>query len=144
MNGWLLDTDVLSELRRPRPEQKVVAFIAAQPLEALYVSTVTFAELRFGIERLPDGPRRAELTDWLTLQLRPMFRGRVLPVDEDVMVRWRLLVDDGRRNGHTFSQPDLLIAATSLVFGLPLVPRNTADFAAARVPILDPWNDPLP
>lgn len=84
MKSWLLDTNVLSELRRPRPEQRVVAFAAAQPIEALYVSIATFAELRFGIERLGDGPRRAELIDWLTRQLRPMFTGRTLPVDEEV------------------------------------------------------------
>ncbi|MCJ2135525.1 type II toxin-antitoxin system VapC family toxin [Methylobacterium sp. J-026] len=144
MTRWLLDTNILSELRRPRPEQRVVAFITAQPLEALYVSVVTFAELRFGIERLADGPRRTELTDWLNRQLRPMFGPRVLPIDEDVMVRWRFLVDEGRRSGHTFSQPDLLIAATALVSGLTLVTRNTADFVAARAPLLDPWSDPLP
>ena len=144
MTLWLLDTNVLSELRRPRPEQRVVAFIASQPLEALYVSIVTFAELRFGIERLPAGPQRADLTDWLNQRVRPMFTGRVHPINEDVTVRWRILVNEGRRNGYTFSQPDLLIAASALVSGLTLVTRNTTDFAAARVPILNPWSDPLP
>lgn len=144
MTLWLLDTNILSELRRPRPEQRVVSFIASQPLGALYVSIVTFAELRFGIERLPEGPQRADLADWLDQRVRPMFSGRVQPVNEDVMVRWRFLVDEGRRNGHTFSQPDLLIAASALVSGLTLVTRNTADFAAARVPMFNPWSDPLP
>ena len=80
MNGWLLDTNVLSELRRPRPNKKVVAFIAAQPLDALFVSSVVFAEIRFGIELIADLHKRAALNDWLNLQLRPMFEGRVLPV----------------------------------------------------------------
>lgn len=77
MTDWLLDTNILSELRRPKPEPNVVAFIAAQPLERLFVSTVTFAEIRFGIELLGDPHRRAELTDWLTHKLRPMFEQRV-------------------------------------------------------------------
>ena len=65
MTGWLLDTNILSELRRPKPERKVLAFIAAHPLEQLYVSAVTFAEIRFGIELVADASRRAELNDWL-------------------------------------------------------------------------------
>ena len=73
MTDWLLDTNILSELRRPKPEPKVLAFIAAKPLERLFVSSVTFAEIRFGIELLDTPDRRAELTDWLTHKLRPMF-----------------------------------------------------------------------
>jgi len=65
VTGWLLDTNVLSELRRPKPEPKVVGFIASKPLDLLFVSTVTFAEIRFGIERIADATRRAELNDWL-------------------------------------------------------------------------------
>ena len=64
MTGWLLDTNVLSELRRPKPERKVLAFVAAQPLDLLYVSAVTLAEIRFGIELVADAGRRAELNDW--------------------------------------------------------------------------------
>lgn len=138
MSEWLLDTNVLSELRRPKPEPKVLAFIAAQPLERLYISTVTLAEIRFGIELVSDATRRAELNDWLTHKVRPMFEHRVLPVSEDVMFKWRLLVDDGRKIGHTFSQPDLIIAATALQHGLTLVSRNTSDFENARVPIFNP------
>lgn len=139
MTGWLLDTNVLSELRRPRPEPKVVAFVAAQPLESLHVSTVTLAEIRFGIELVADANRRAELTDWLTQKVRPMFAQRVLPVTEDIMFRWRLLVEEGRNVGHTFSQPDLIIAATALEHGLTLVSRDTRGYERARVPLFDPW-----
>lgn len=73
MTDWLLDTNILSELRRPSPERKVLAFVAVQPLGCLFVSAVTFAEIRFGIELLGEAYRRAELTDWLTHKLRPMF-----------------------------------------------------------------------
>jgi predicted nucleic acid-binding protein len=142
VSGWLLDTNVLSELRRPKPNQKVVDFVAAQPLDLLFVSIVTFAEIRFGIETIADPVRRAELNDWLAHKVRPMFEERVLPVSEDVMFKWRLLVEDGRKAGHTYSQPDLIIAATARHYGLTVVTRDTADFARARVPVLNPWNEP--
>ena len=140
MTGWLLDTNVLSELRRPRPAQQVVAFVAAQPLESLHISAVALAEIRFGIELVTDAGRRAELNDWLTHKVRPMFAQRVLPVSEDVMFKWRLLVEEGRKSGHTFSQPDLIIAATALEHGLTVVSRDTADYEKARVPVFNPWN----
>jgi toxin FitB len=142
VSGWLLDTNVLSELRRPKPNQKVTAFVAAQPLDLLFVSIVTFAEIRFGIEAIVDPIRRAELNDWLAHKVRPMFEERVLPVSEDIMFKWRLLVEDGRKAGHTYSQPDLIIAATALHYGLTVVTRDTADFERARVPVLNPWNEP--
>ena len=151
MTGWLLDTNVLSELRRLRPDPKVVAFIAGQPLDLLFVSIVTFAEIRFGIELVADASRRAELSDWLTHKVRPMFEERALPVSEDVIFKWRVLVEDGRKAcpraargahpwvGHTYSQPDLIIAATALQYDLTVVSRDTSDFARARVPLLNPW-----
>jgi predicted nucleic acid-binding protein len=141
VTGWLLDTNILSELRRPKPEPKVVAFIESQPLEQLYVSTVTLAEIRFGIELLGDAHRRAALNDWLTHKVRPMFEQRVLPITEDIMLKWRLLVEQGRKAGHTFSQPDLVIAATALDHGLTLVSRDTTDYERTGVPVLNPWNE---
>jgi len=139
VTGWLLDTNVLSELRRPRPEPKVVAFIKAQPLDNLYVSSVTLAEIRFGIELVADPGRRAGLNDWLTNKVRPMFGQRVLSVSEDIMFKWRLLVEEGRKIGHTFSQPDLIIAATALEHGLTVVSRDTKDYEKAKAAVLNPW-----
>jgi predicted nucleic acid-binding protein len=139
---WLAARHDLSELRRPKPNPKVVAFIASQPLDLLFVSIVTFAEIRFGIEVITDPVRRAELNDWLVHKVRPMFEERALPVSEDIMFKWRLLVEDGRKAGHTYSQPDLIIAATALHHGLTVVTRDTGDFAKARVPIRNPWDDP--
>jgi predicted nucleic acid-binding protein len=144
VTGWLLDTNILSELRRPKPERKVLTFVAAQPLEYLYVSAVTFAEIRFGIERVSDPSRRAELNDWLAHKVRPMFEQRTLAISEDIMFKWRLLVEDGRKVGHTFSQPDLVIAATALHHGLTVVSRDVGDFQKARVPVFNPWVDPMP
>ena len=141
MSGWLLDTNVISELRRPRPSARVRSFVAGQRLEDLFVSTVTLAEIRYGIEAVVDPIRRAELNDWLLHKVRPMFDQRVLEVSEDVMFKWRLLVEDGRKVGHTFSQPDLIIAATALQHGLTVVTRDTGDYKLARVPLLNPWVD---
>ncbi len=137
---WLLDTNVLSELRRPRPEQRVVAFIEGCPLERLYISVVTLAEIRFGIELVGEPTLRAELNGWLTHQVRPMFDRRVLPVTEDIMLKWRLLVEEGRKAGHTFSQPDLIIAATAVHHGMRVVTRDRSDYDKARVPVMNPWD----
>jgi toxin FitB len=142
VTGWLLDTNILSELRRPKPEPRVLAFIAAQPIDLLYVSAVTFAEIRFGIELSPDPNRRAALHDWLTHKVRPMFDGRVLPVSEDVMFKWRLMVEEGRKVRHTFSQPDLIIAATAACHGLVIVTRDSGGYQRANVPLFNPWVDP--
>jgi toxin FitB len=136
---WLLDTNVLSELRRPRPEPKVVAFVADRPLASLYISSVTLAESRFGIEQVAEPNRRAELNYWLTHKVRPMFENRILPVTEDIMFKWRLLVEEGRKMGHTFSQPDLIIAATAIEHDLTVATRDRGDYEKARASVVNPW-----
>ncbi|MGH9641129.1 MAG: type II toxin-antitoxin system VapC family toxin [Terriglobales bacterium] len=138
--AYLLDTNILSEIRRLKPEPKVLAFISGHSLDELYISAVTLAELRFGIELLSQGnDRRAELNDWLTHAIRPMFDQRVLPVTEDIMFRWRVLLEEGRKTGHTYSQPDLIIAATAIHHGLTVVTRDRSDYEKARVPVVNPW-----
>jgi hypothetical protein len=139
VKGWLLDTNVISELHRPRPEAKVVQFIAGNPLDLMYVSVVTLAEIRFGIEVVKDLNRRMDLNDWLAHTVRPMFENRTLDVTEDIMLTWQLLVEDGRKMGHTFTQPDLIIAATAIHHGLTVVSRDTNDFKKANVTLLNPW-----
>lgn len=101
---------------------------------------MTLAELRFGIELLSVGSaRRDELDNWLTRTIRPMFERRVLPVTEDIMFRWRVLLEEGRKTGYTFLQPDLIIAATAVHHGLTVVTRDRSDFDKARVPVFNPW-----
>ena len=137
---WLLDTNILSEIRKPRPEPKVLAFIAGTPLSDLYVSAVTFAELRFGIDLLVrSGTQKDNLAQWLTQTIRPMFTERVSGVTEDIVLRWRVLMEDGRKSGHTRSQPDLIIAATALEHRLTVVTRDRSEFDLARVSVLNPW-----
>lgn len=140
--AWLLDTNVLSELRRPKPEPRVVAFVAGRPLDRLFASEVTLAEIRFGIEVVAQPDRRVALNHWLTNTVRPMFDQRVLPVTEDIMLRWRLLVEEGRKTGHTFSQPDLIIAATALHHGHTVVTRDRSEYDLAGVPVMNPWDAP--
>jgi predicted nucleic acid-binding protein len=138
--AWLLDTNILSEIRRLRPEPKVLAFVRGNSLDGLFISIVTLAELRFGIELLSPGSiQRAELTQWLAFTIRPMFTDRVLPMTEETMFRWRVPMEMGRKTGHTFSQPDLIIAATALQHGLTVVTRDRSDFDKARVPVFNPW-----
>lgn len=137
--AWLLDTNILSEGRKPRPEPRVKAFYDTQPLNDLYVSVVNIAEIRFGIELQENASRRTELMDWLNLTLRPAFSGRILPLTEDTLLKWRLLMEAGRRIGHTYSHPDLLIAATALQHGLTVVTRDRSDFDKAGVPVFNPW-----
>jgi predicted nucleic acid-binding protein len=138
--GWLIDTNVLSELRRPRPSQKVVAFINGQSGDALFVSDMNFAEVRFGIEKMADPSRRTDVAQWLDRTLRPLFEGRVLPVTENVLLRWRLMMEGGRKTGRTFSESDLLIAALAALSGLIVVSRDTTEFVSAGVPVFDPWS----
>lgn len=137
---WLLDTNILSELKRPKPERKVVEFVASTPIQQIYVSVVSLAEIRFGIELSVDPQKRAALQDWLTFKVRPMFdHDRTLSVSEDIVLKWRVMMEDGRKAGHTFSQPDLLIAATAAHHGLTVVTRDRSNFDMARVPVFNPW-----
>ena len=126
--AWLLDTNVLPEGRKRKPDRRVAAFDDAQPLNTLFISVVNIAEIRFGIELQQGLARRAHLNDWLTLKLRPTFAGRILPVTEDILLKWRLLMEEGRKMGHTYSHPDLLLAATALQRGLTVVTRDRSDF----------------
>ncbi len=141
--GWLLDTSVISELQRPRPEPKVVAFVTSQPLDLLHVSIATLAEIRFGIELVAGLARRSELMDWLSHKVRPVFGQRALAISEDIMFRQRLMVEECRRSGHALSQPDLIIAATAQCHGLTVVSRDTAEYLKARVPVFSPWVEGL-
>jgi predicted nucleic acid-binding protein len=139
--SWLLDTNVLSEIRKPRPSARVLAFVEAQPLEELFVSTVTLAEIRFGISLVTDAAKRASLDDWLAHRVRPMFSQRVVEVTEDVMLRWRVLVERGRKRRHTFSQPDLLIAASALTYGHTVVSRDVEEYRLAGAHVFNPWRE---
>jgi predicted nucleic acid-binding protein len=143
LRGWLLDTNIVSELKRPRPDLRVRSFVAGQPATSLFLSVVTFAEIRFGIEQLGDALRRQDLALWLDRTLRPLFDRRVLALTENVVLRWRQMLEHGRKRGHIFQEPDLLIAATAALEDLIVVSRDTSGFIMAAVPVLDPWTGAL-
>ena len=139
MSGYLLDTNVISELRKPSCDPAVKAWSNNKPPESFFLSTITIAEIRFGIEQQSDLPFREELVAWLDHTLRPWFANRILDVDEEVILEWRRMVAMGKRKGVTFSQPDLFIAATAKIHNLTVATRNVADFEQAGVAVVNPW-----
>lgn len=142
MRGWLLDTNVVSELRKPNCDPRVKAWAEAQPPASLFLSRITIAEIRYGIERLPSADRlRRRLETWLENELRPWFADRLLEADENVFLIWRRLVETGRALGHTFPQPDLFFAATAILHDLVVATRNAADFRHTGAHVLNPWQD---
>jgi len=138
--GWLIDTNVVSELRKgPRAAAPVRAWAESVPRAACFLSRLSIAEIHFGIGRVTDPAFRAELEAWVRDGLLPWFGDRVLEVDGRVLLRWRQLVWDGQKTNYTDSQPDALLAAIALVHELGVVTRNTADFERAGLRLLDPW-----
>jgi toxin FitB len=141
--GWLLDTNVVSTLRNRGGSPQVETWTALQPQHTLFLSLVSIAEIRFGIESKADSAQRQALTHWLENTLRPWLSDRILGLDEETMVEWRRTTQAGRSMGYTFGQPDLLIAATAKVHDLCVVTRNVSDFVNADVAVFDPWNNVL-
>ena len=136
----LLDTNVLSEVQRPTPAPKVLAWLDRVDEDRTFISVASIAELRRGIALLDDGRRRMALTAWLNHDLPTRFAERVLPIDHAVAERWGDLVAQSRRSGIALSVMDGIFAATALAHQLTLVTRNVKDFAALGVPLLNPWD----
>ncbi len=122
--SYLIDTDVLSELRRRNPHPGVVAWVAERPATTLHISVLTLGEIRKGVEGLAAGARRLRLRDWLETDLPAFFAGHILPVDDSVADRW------GR-----------LLAAAALTHGLALVTRNVDDVPHTGLEVINPWNN---
>jgi toxin FitB len=140
MNGYLLDTDVLSELMKPNPNVQVVNWIEATDEDLLFLSVLTLGEIRKGIMELRAGSRLARLESWLETDLRARFAGRILPVDEAVADRWGTLAAVGEAAGRPVPVIDGLLAAAALHHNLTLVTRNTTDVAGTGVLVLNPWD----
>jgi predicted nucleic acid-binding protein len=136
--SYLIDTNVLSEIRRKMPDAKVVAWVNSRPTTSLYLSVLTLGELRKGIDGLVDSKRRLKLVDWLETDLPLFFAGRILTIDEGVADHWgRLLAAAGR----TIPAIDSLLGATAAHHGLTMVTRNSKDFKNLGLDVLNPWND---
>ena len=138
--SYLVDTNVLSELRRKRPEPNVVAWFSERPRQALFLSVLTLGEIRKGIERLSDAALQQALNDWLEVELPRYFWGRVLSVDALTADRWGRLQGSA---GRPLPAIDSLLAATALQHDLTLVTRNTADFEGLGVRLVNPWQGSL-
>ncbi|QTD44971.1 type II toxin-antitoxin system VapC family toxin [Ottowia testudinis] len=133
---YLIDTNVLSELRKKQPDANVVAWMKERPRQSLFLSVLTLGEIRKGVEQLPDSARKLSLLDWLTVELPNYFVGRLLPVDADVADQWGHL---SAKAGRPLPAVDALLAATALQHRLTLVTRNTRDFEGLGVDLLNPW-----
>lgn len=140
MNGFLLDTNILSELIKPKPEPRVLHWIAATDEDLLFLSVLALGEIRKGIAGLRAGPRRTKLESWLETGLRSRFSGRILPIDEGVADRWGTLTALAAGRGRPIPVIDGLLAATALHHNLTLVTRIAADVAAAGALVMNPWD----
>ncbi len=141
--GVVVDTCVLSEVRHPKGNARVKRRFAACPAGQLYLSVLAVGEARKGIHRLPPGPQRTELEAWAA-GVRRTAAGRVLDVTQAVALRWGELVGEAMRRGRQVPPIDGLMAATALHHGMRVMTRNTPDFEAAGVAVLDPWSDDWP
>ena len=136
---YLLDTNVVSEWTKPRPNPGVVEWLAQVDEDEVFLSVVTFAELRHGIERLPAGRRRRQLDAWLRGELAQRFEGRIALIDGAIADEWGRLVARHQARGRPIRAMDGLIAATAQVHALTLVTRNAADFQLSVKSVLNPW-----
>jgi toxin FitB len=134
--SYLVDTNVFSELARPKPDGNVVAWLRANESE-LYVSTITIGEIRRGIERLPSGKRKTQLRVWL-MALCESLKGRILSFNTSTAHVWGQLKADWDKKGTVVSSLDGQIAATAHRHQLVLVTRNVADFARSGVKLVNP------
>jgi toxin FitB len=135
----LLDTNVLSEPLRQAPQLGVIAWIDAQPLETLYLSVITVAELRAGVALLPAGKRRAGLHENLERRVLPLFAGRVLPFDLACTQAYASLMARARTAGLAIATADGYTAAIAMAHGFAVASRDTVPFAAAGAAVIDPW-----
>ena len=136
---YLLDTNVLSEWRKPQPDPGVLGWLNDADEDRLFVSVVTFAELRRGAERLVRGARKTQLDHWIAVELPAHFDGRILGIDEETADRWGRIFALRESIGHPMSVMDAFLAATAEQHQLRLLTRNVADFVSIGVAVTNPW-----
>ena len=139
MSGFLLDTNVISELIKPRPDSNVTEWMTETDEELLYLSVLSLGEIRKGIAIQTQASRRAALESWLEGDLRARFQNRILPITEEISERWGTLTGRAKTRGAPIPVIDGLLAATALQHNLTLVTRNLADMAGTGVALFDPW-----
>lgn len=139
--NFLLDTNVVSEWTKPRPDVGIVTWLAEADEDRVFVSVVTLAELRHGIERMPVGARRDRLDLWLTEQLPARFEARVLPIDAGIADGWGRVMARRQAAGRPVGTMDAFIAATVEAHDLTLVTRNVSDFDGLGIRLINPWSN---
>lgn len=139
MMAWLLDTNVLSELLRPQPDEGVCRWLNAQDEQQLYVCSVTQAEMLLGVALMPDGRRKAVLQTQVELLFNQDFAGRMLAFDSSAAQAYAPLVMARRQMGRPIAQADAQIAAVAAAHGLTVATRNQKDFEGCGVPVFNPW-----
>lgn len=142
MKGYLIDTNIPSELTRQEPDARVVDFIRKAGKENLFLSVMTVGEICKGIDLLPFSQRRTALERWLDVDVRSWFVGRILTVTETIAEEWGHLAAAAKKQGVTLAVIDGVIAATAKEHGLTLVTRNTKDFKALGISLFNPWDSP--
>jgi toxin FitB len=139
VSGFLLDTNIISELVKPKPEANVTEWVENTDESLLYLSVLTLGKIRRGIAALPQSRRRATLEAWLDKDLRARFEGRILVIDQEVADRWGLLTAAARNSGIVLPVIDGLLAATALEHNLTLVTRDTGQIPSMGVAVFNPW-----
>ena len=139
MSGFLLDTCVLSEFKKPRPNAALYAWLTNVDVLRTMISAITIGELRYGITLLPASAKRRELERWLISDVATDFTGRILPFDSDTADRWGTIRADARAKGRTIPPIDGMLAATAHQHNLTIVTRNEAHFLDANASVLNPW-----
>lgn len=137
----LLDTNVISEAMRPAPDASITQWIDTQPLDTLYLSTITVAELRSGVALLPVGKRRDALHKSLELRILPQFAGRILPFDFVCTSAYAKVLATARKSGRGIETADALIAAVAIANALSIATRDTSPFLAAGATVINPWKN---
>ncbi|HEX3740912.1 MAG TPA: type II toxin-antitoxin system VapC family toxin [Terriglobales bacterium] len=137
--SFLLDTNVVSEWVKPLPNQGVIAWTADVDEDRVFLSVVTLAEIRYGIERMPPGSRRKRLAEWLEQELPLRFEGRIIGIDATIADVCGKVVAHGEDRGKRMEVMDAFLAATAEVHQLTIVTRNTSDFETVTPNILNPW-----
>jgi len=139
---YLVDTNVPSELTREVPDARVTAFLRNAGRESVFLSVMTLGEICKGIDMLPASRKRSALEEWLEVDVRSWYAGRILPVTESIAERWGHLAASAKQRGITVTVVDAVIAATALEHDLTVVTRNLKDFAGLGVVLLNPWDAP--
>ena len=139
MSGFLLDTNVVSDLLKPRPNVGLTAWIASADEQKLFLSVLTIGELRIGIAVQSDAKKRAALETWLISDMLSRFAGRILAFDLDVAQQWGRIEGRARLGSGKLPVVDSQLAATALFHGLTLVTNNEADFSRTGASVLNPW-----